>query len=463
MTTAAALFVLMIADFRGFSEFGFIAGTGILFALIAMTIVMPALLVLFERFHLLNMESVLEPSVPTNGHRRRLPKPRGIVLASTAAVVAALIFLPRVSFEYDFGSLEPEYEEYEVKRDLVRQVYSGRGSNPAYVLVDDPTQVQDVVDAVERRMAQDTLTPTIERVETLQDRFPLSAEAQRRKLDRLAGIRELLDDPFVQADAEGDEDLARIIRAAQTREALSAEQVPESIRNQFTSKSGEVGGFVMIYPSVGLSDGRQSMAFAEDVGTIVTEEGVTYHAGSTSLVAADMLRLMLKEAPYMVAITFLIVVLLMWINFQSVRWAALATVPLVVGVLWMLLVMELFGLKLNFYNLVVLPAVLGIGNDVGVHLVHRYREEGTGSILQVLRYTGEHVTMGSITTMIGFSGLLLSFHPGLHSIGQLAVVGIGMTLMAGMFFLPALLQWLEDRGASPLKKEERPRKEMLVD
>jgi hypothetical protein len=64
----------------------------------------------------------------------------------------------------------------------------------------------------------------------------------------------------------------------------------------------------------------------------------------------------------------------------------------------------------------------------------------------VLRSTGEHVTMGALTTMIGFGGLLLSFHPGLRSIGELAVVGIGATLLTALLFLPALLQWLEDRG-----------------
>ena len=225
--------------------------------------------------------------------------------------------------------------------------------------------------------------------------------------------------------------------------------MPEFLQKQFTTKSGAFGTFVMVYPSVGLSNGRNSMAFAEDVGTITTDDGETYHAGSTSLVAADMLRLMLAEAPWMVGATFLIVALLMSLNFRSVRWAGLALIPLVVGVLWMLLLMEVFGLKLNFYNLVVLPAVLGIGNDAGVHLVHRYREEGRGSIWHVLRSTGEHVTMGSLTTMIGFAGLLLSFHPGLRSIGELAVAGIGATLLAALFFLPALLQWMEDRNASP--------------
>ncbi len=147
----------------------------------------------------------------------------------------------------------------------------------------------------------------------------------------------------------------------------------------------------------------------------------------------------------MMLATFIIVALLMWVNFGRVRWAVLAVLPLVVGVLLMLLMMEVFGLRLSFYNMVVLPAVLGIGNDAGAHMVHRYREEGFGSIRAVLRSTGEHVTMGALTTMIGFGGLLLSFHPGLNSIGSLAVAGIGTTLLGALVFLPALLQVLEDR------------------
>lgn len=462
VTTAAALFVLMIADFRGFSEFGFIAGSGVLFALVSMTVVMPALLIIFERFRLINLETTRPEVTSTNGRTKRFPASRGIVLASVAAVVAALVFLPRVGFEYQFGELEPEYSEYDSKKELVRSVYPKRGANPAYVIVDDPSEVNEVVAAVREHMAQDTLTPTIDRVETLQDRFPMNPAAQQRKLLRIAEIRDLLDDPLVQAESGAE--LEQIEKAAQTTTPLAIEDIPEGIRNQFTSKTGEVGGFVMIYPAVGLSDGRQSMAFAEDVGTIVTADGDVYHAGSTSLVAADMLSLMLKEAPYMVGITFLIVALLMWFNFRSVRWAALATVPLLVGVLWMILAMELLGMKLNFYNLVVLPAVLGIGNDAGVHLVHRYREEGFGSVRKVLRYTGEHITMGSLTTMIGFGGLLLSFHPGLHSIGQLAVAGIGMTLLAALVFLPALLQWQEDRrkpNPSPSVPERQP--ELVAD
>ena len=449
LTTAAALYVLVIADFRGFSEFGIIAGTGVLFALVAMIVVMPALLAFFEKIGLLNLDAAVPaPVVPTSERGGRFPAARGVVLASLALVAAALIFLPRVSFEYEFGTLEPVYTEYNERRAVIRQVFNDRDRrNPAYIVVDEPEEVPAVAAALRARAAQDTTSPTIALVETLQDRFPSDAEAQRQRLARIAEIRDRLADPFIEAEAS--EDLDKLRRAAQTTAPIALADVPEYLKQQFTAKDGEVGNFVIIYPSVGLSDARNSRAFSEDVGRVVTEDGTTYYAGSTSLVAADMLRLMQGEAPYMVGLTFVIVALLMWLNFGRLRWALLALLPLIVGVLWMLLMMEIFGMKLNFYNLVVLPAVLGIGNDAGAHLVHRYREEGPGSIRRVLRSTGEHVTMGAPTTMIGFAGLLLSFHPGLNTIGALAVVGIGTTLAAALIFLPALVQWREDRRAAP--------------
>lgn len=455
LTTAASLFVLCIADFKGFSEFGLIAGLGIVNALVAMILVLPALLALFERARLLNFNSRPEASAAPVVRRGRFPMARGVILTSAAMIVAAVVLSPRVGFEYDFGSLEPDYEAYDELNEKVRRVYNGSGSrrNPAYLLVDTPEEAREVRDAVLRHAAQDTLTPTIGLVETIQDRFPLTPEDQAVKLQRIAEVRELLNEPFLQGDESGD--IERLRRAAGTTAALEIDEVPESLRNQFLTKSGEIGHFVMVYPSVGLSDGRNSMAFAEDVGTIVTESGEVYHAGSTSLVAADMLKLMMAEAPWMIAMTFIIVAVLMWTHFRSIRWAALALIPLVVGVLWMMLFMEIFNIKLTFYNMVVLPAVLGIGNDAGVHIVHRFREEGRGSIMDVLRSSGEHVSVASVTTMVGFGGLVLSFHPGLFSIGLLAFVGIGATWVAAVTLLPALLQYFDDRADKAEGKANR--------
>jgi len=452
-TTASALYVLTVADFKGFSEFGAIAGTGILFALVAMTVVMPALLAVFERLAWLDLRAAAGVPVPTNGRHmgRRYPAARPIVIGSVVAVIAALILSPRVGFQYDFGELAPDYEEYD-KRDRIVERYGESGGerrNPAYVVADSPEEVPEIVEAVKEEMREDT-TNVVLAVESLQERFPLADSSKQSKLERITEIRETItESKYLMDNGEPrSEEIGRLLRAAQTSVPITLDQVPDFLREKFTTKSGQIGNFVMIYPSRSLGDGRNSIAFKRAVGTVTTDSGKTYHAGSTSIVAAEMLIIMRNEAPWMVAATFVIVALLMFLNFRSVRWAALALVPLVIGVLWMLLAMEVFGLMLNFYNMIVLPAVVGIGNDAGVHLAHRYREEGVGSIWRVLRSTGEHVTMGSLTTMMGFGGLLLSFHPGLRSIGILAVAGIGATLLAAVVFLPALLQWLEDRGAT---------------
>ncbi len=451
MSTAAALYVIVFADFKGFSEFGFVAGTGVLLALVSMTVVLPAMLSLFEKWHLLNLEAQqrTEPHVTTK--RAAYPAYKAIVVGSVVMVVAAIVLLPRVSFEYNFSNLEPTYEAYEARNAPVWKVSGSNAGrrNPAYIVTDTPEEIPAVVAAVEAVQAADSTT-LISEVESLQQRFPQTPTEQQRRLDRIAYIREQLNDDFLTAEPNAE--LEKLRLAASTSEPLDLADVPESIRKTYTTKSGEIGNFVIIYPDPdkSLSDGLISIAFSDEVGTVTTAEGQTYHAGSTSLVAADMLRLMRREAPMAVGATFIMVMLLMLANFRSFKWAVLAMLPLVVGILWMLLGMELLGLKLNFYNLVVLPAVLGIGNDAGVHLVHRYREEGPGSLRFILRSTGEHVFMSSLTTMIGFSGLLLSFHPGLRSIGELAVLGIGTTMLAALLFLPALLQWMEASRAQKM-------------
>ncbi|MFO8231865.1 MAG: MMPL family transporter, partial [Longimonas sp.] len=306
LTTASALFVLAMADFKGFSEFGVIAGIGVLFALLAMTVVMPALLTVLERVSLIDLRgqnAAARAAVHISARRYPLAKP--VVLGSAIAVVASLILLPQAEFEYDFGTLEPEYEDYNERAAVIDAVESDDNErrNPAYIVADTQEDVPRIVNTL-REKAQDS-TSTILAVESLQERFPITDSTQQAKLDRIASIRETAtENRYLREDDS--EDMQKLRRAAQTDAPVAMDQVPDFLRDQFTTRDGELGRFVMVYPSVGLSDGRNSMAFAEEVGTVVLDDSTTYHAGSTSIVAADMLRLMQAEAPYMIAATFFI-------------------------------------------------------------------------------------------------------------------------------------------------------------
>lgn len=443
LTTAFSLLVLVLAQFRGFSEFGFIAGTGIILALACMLFVLPSLLVIFEKLNwiLLNER---EEKHKTTGLIHRFPFARTIVTVGLVVAGFVIFNSNNLRFQYDFGELEPEYPEYNSFRDFSEAVNTSDKRNPAYILADNQQQVVDILEKLRHRMETDTTSPTILDVEALPERFPSSDSVARQKLQDIARIRELLQDPFIRG--KDDPQLDKLRRAAKTMQPLGIEEIPEYFKNQFVTKEGEIGNFVIVYPSVGLADGKQSIAFKHDVGQVTLDSGETFYAASTSIIAAEMLELMRRESPWMVGATFTIVFILMLISFRSLRWALIAMLPLVVGLLWLFGIMMLTGMMFNFYNLVVLPAILGIGEDNGVHLAHRYRDEGKSSMWEVLSSTGQHVTIGSLTTMLGFSGLLFTNHPGLQSLGQMAVIGIGMTLVAALTFLPALIQWLEDRN-----------------
>ena len=320
----------------------------------------------------------------------------------------------------------------------------GTKKNPAYIIADDDKQVQQLLEVLRQRAHLDSISPTIASIEALQERFPLNEAEKEIKLEKIKYIRELLADPLLSN--QNSEDFKKLRRASQTTSALTIEQVPEYLQAQFVSKDGEVGRFVIVYPSVGLSDGKKSIAFKDDVSEIVLPNGKIKYAASTSIVAASMLDLMRSESPYMMGATFTIVFMFMLFTFRSIKWSIIAMLPLLIGFLFLFGIMLLIGFQFNFYNLVVLPAILGIGEDSGVHLAYRYREEGKGRLAVVLASTGQHISMGSLTTMLGFAGLLFTAHPGLQSLGIMAVLGIGMTLVTSLTFLPAFLQWLELKG-----------------
>jgi hypothetical protein len=85
--------------------------------------------------------------------------------------------------------------------------------------------------------------------------------------------------------------------------------------------------------------------------------------------------------------------------------------------------MAALGMQPNFFNIVVFPSLVGIGVDDGVHIHHRYREEGPGSLPFVLSRTGMALTLTTLTIMVGCAGLVPAHHPRLQAMGTLAVVG----------------------------------------
>jgi predicted RND superfamily exporter protein len=126
--------------------------------------------------------------------------------------------------------------------------------------------------------------------------------------------------------------------------------------------------------------------------------------------------------------------------------ALLAMVPLVVGAIWMVGLMHLFGMMLNVVNVIGIPLILGIGIDDGVHILHRFRLEGPGRLPVVFSSTGKAVVLTSITTMLAFGSLGFAAYRGLASLGITLFIGVGTALLATLCVLPPLLALIFGSG-----------------
>jgi predicted RND superfamily exporter protein len=268
-------------------------------------------------------------------------------------------------------------------------------------------------------------------------------EDQPEKLLILADLRQLLEG---NQDLLDDDDRARAdsLQSFLDVVELSLEDLPQNMTKSFSSKEGKILSFVQINAAVPLRDGRNAIAFADEVKVIHAADGNVYYASSAHIIFADMLQLMLDDAVKAVVLTLLMVTIVLLIDLRSVVSVILVLTPLLTALLWVTGFMYVFDFKVNIYNIVAFPTIIGMGIDNAVHVFHRYRESGVGSLRLVLRTTGMALLATTLTTMVGFAGLVPAHHPALFWIGIVSLLGLGSCFVSAVTLLPALLQLRED-------------------
>ena len=439
-TTALAFFALTVADFRGFSHFGFIAGTGVIMSLLAVLTTLPALVLVAELD--LGIGVVSKKNWANKATSSRFPKTTLILALGGCLAIFGCYALTKLELEYDFTALRSQIPASQAVKKKLRSIFT-ESNSPAIVLAKDRAELEEVRKIVEQKQNTDT-TPTIDKFRSLYSFLPAN---QNSKLPLIRQIRKTLEDPALGDLKNDDADrVAKLREMAKINSIVAAKDLPADIRRMFQGKPGAKMEFGLVLPSVQLRNGRNAIAFAQDVGTLKGENGKEFHGSNASVIFANMMLVIVDEGRWVVLLTLLAVVLVVAVTLRNAYGTTMALLPLGVGLLWLFAIMVTAGLKLNFYNLVVVPSILGIGIDSGVHIFHRYRAEGVGSVPRVLSTTGIAVAISSLTTMVGFGGMVVAHHPGLESIGTLAMIGIFLCMLASLTVLPAALQFFEDRA-----------------
>jgi hypothetical protein len=472
VTTAATFYAFLITDFTGLYQMGLIVGTGILFCLVAVLVLVPAMIGWSEAHH---RKRDREPRLHLFAFgaerlaRAAMRWPRATLGMATAVTLGALYLAPGLVFEDSVEALRPVGNRGVLAQEEINRHF-GAGFDHMSLVVEAPT-LEETLALVDRaanearRLVDEGRLGGFDAVTSV---LP-SLDGQRQALAELAAGRATgeLDSQRIRADferacaAEGLRvepfqvglallDSALAPPGPVTRETvLASPQGAQLLNRSLRQTDGGWASVVKLFNVPGRPKREIPQAavdLAEALGPRVRLTGINVMSRS---LRGDVRR----DAVLSALIGLVLVMVLLAFDFRSWRDAGLALVPLLLGVTWMIGAMVAFDLHFNFMNLFVITMILGIGVDYGIHVLHRYLEEreipGT-DVAAAVEETSRGVFLAALTTVVGFGSLASSHYPGLVSMGLVALLGAAATALVAIAVVPAWLGW---RAASRRRRQ----------
>ena len=493
ITTAMAFGAMVLTDFIGIVELGWIAGWGILFCMIAMVLLLPALVILEEKWRKpVYTKSIEKPiTASISWIDRFFSHYKLIITACCFLVLVSSLALRTAHFDYNLLNLQTKGTEA-VKYEMRILENAGRSAWSAAMLA-------DTLEEVRQKETQLKTLPTIENVESIaamvpkhqeenlqyvrENLSPLLSELYVEEEDESFSLKALTktlkrirfklqgregkEDKVTQAAREIDkffkevesveEDLAeaqlqqfseelfvdyRGLMANLKKNAepklVEISEIPKSLRDRYISKQGKY--LITIFPSVDIWNLDERNRYLKDLRSVdANVTGSAVHMFNST-------RLMTEGYINGGIYAMTAIIIYVFIVFRNPRTVFFILLPVIAGSIWTVGIMELTGLKFNMANLVILPLILGIGVVNGIHITHRYREEKDKNSVVLGKSTGQAVILSSLTTMIGFGSMMVADHYGVFSLGLVLTLGVFCCLVASITFLPALLKLSAAKG-----------------
>ncbi|HWD19526.1 MAG TPA: MMPL family transporter [Verrucomicrobiae bacterium] len=225
-------------------------------------------------------------------------------------------------------------------------------------------------------------------------------------------------------------------------ERLEPQDLPPALRNRFVGKTGKF--MVQVFPKKDVWQHENQREFVTDLRHAMEPHPERVTGTPVQLFEYTTL---LKESYQQAALYALAAIAIMvFLHFRSFVCVILSLLPVAVGTAWTVGIMGATHIPFNPANIMTLPLVIGIGVTNGIHILNRFAEELHAGILS--KSTGKAVLVSGLTAVTGFGSLILAKHQGIQSLGLVMSIGIAACMIAGLTFLPALLNILVRLGWS---------------
>jgi predicted RND superfamily exporter protein len=339
--------------------------------------------------------------------------------------------LQRVVFNTDFTSLEPQDMRSEY-RHLSRSLEpSDSRFEPSFVLASDLASTKKMFLEMRERLQAENRgedLPDIAQVESLAGRLMADSLETANKTQKIEEIQALIQ-KNKEFTAQLDQTILRYIQWAEQATPATLQNMPEYLKNRFYLRNGELAPLLLVYSKTSLSSGEVSMRYLTSSGVLRASDGQEFVAASTQLIAASVLERLMSDTQFLTIVPFGMLFLIVLLLYRNVGYTLLALSPLVVTFMVLLAINSFWTIPLHVYNVVILPIVIGVSIDNGIHLVHSIRAHGQKFARPFVQQTYPVLVSCSFTTVLGFVGLLFVNHPGLVDMGGLAIGAITISVL----------------------------------
>jgi predicted exporter len=150
----------------------------------------------------------------------------------------------------------------------------------------------------------------------------------------------------------------------------------------------------------------------------------------------------------------LIVFIFLWLSFGRIELAGLAFLPMIIGWLWILGIMQLLDIQFNIVNIILATFIFGQGDDYTIFvvegLINDYRQTvKTGKpVRTTLKSYQRSILLSALIMFIGIGTLILAKHPAMHSLAEVTIVGMGVVVLMAWLVPPLLFDWLVSHDKS---------------
>ncbi len=483
LTTSVAFFALTVLEFRGFSQFGLIAGVGVELALLCTLSLFPPMIVALDR--LWPDRAVSEAQAAGSRWMGAVAEPRfaKVFLAAMGLLTLGSFFVARnYAFETDFRKLRtvaskrapdpvqaasPEAvrkRQVQLLEEKVRAESAGRTGSPIVVVADSVDDARHIHAQLEAHKA------AWHRVRYFVSIHSFVAKDQEQKLPIIERIAKRLRDKRDALTGKDADDADRALELLKAHR-YGPDDLPDFVRKRFLDKSDHVGRFVLIYARGNLAEANSIREVTNQVGQFKVPDGKggerLYRSTASFFILAEADDIVRKEGPIAVLLAALAVFAVILWHFRNLRLCLYSFAPLAAAFVVFLAMahsldqaMTLFGrdfgladlpgLSLNLFSVTTLPGILGIGIDGTTHILHRWYEEGEKADVRVIvQQVGGAAWIALLTTTVGFATLMFQDNRGMQTIGAMATLGLfSVCLLANLIAGALLAVWPPKRSAT---------------